>query len=47
MEALCKKGVDMSVTDINGDCPLWMALSNNEEDIALILVRQVRLVDYE
>lgn len=39
VEELCKKGVDMSVTDEKGDCSLWIALSSGLEDIASILVK--------
>lgn len=39
VEALCKKGVDMSLTDKEGNCALWYALERELEDVASILVR--------
>lgn len=39
VEALCKRGADMSVKDENNNCPLWVALDSGEEDIASTLVR--------
>ncbi|KAG8238894.1 hypothetical protein J437_LFUL015179 [Ladona fulva] len=39
VEALCQKGVDMSISDASGNAPLWLALDGGDEDIASILVR--------
>lgn len=39
VEALCRRGIDMSVVDSNNNCPLWTALDAGQEDIASILVR--------
>lgn len=39
VEVLCKNGVDMSVIDEAGSCPLWIALSSQQENIASILVK--------
>lgn len=41
VEALCKKGIDMSVVNSNGDSILWNALElpNFGTEIASILVR--------
>ena len=39
VEALCRRGVDMSVLDAQGRCPLWAALEAEQENVASILVR--------
>lgn len=39
VEELCKRGVDMAVPSSNGDPILWLALTNNQEDIASTLVK--------
>lgn len=39
VDSLCRRGVDMSVPNHQGHCPLWAALSSGQEDIASILVR--------
>ena len=39
VEALCKKGVDMSLPNPQGDCALWYALERELDEIASILVR--------
>lgn len=39
VEALCRRGVDMSLVDSENNCPLWEALESDQDDIAFILVR--------
>lgn len=39
VDSLCRRGVDMSVPNQQGHCPLWAALVSGQEHIASILVR--------
>ena len=38
VKRLCEKGANMNLMDNEGNCPLWQALEQNQEDIASILV---------
>lgn len=39
VEALCAKGVNMNIVDVDNNSPLWLALDSGQEDIAHILVK--------
>lgn len=39
VDALCTRGVSLSAPDNKGDCPLWSALSSDQDDIASVLVK--------
>ncbi|KAG8256339.1 Ankyrin repeat and FYVE domain-containing protein 1 [Homalodisca vitripennis] len=39
VEALCRRGVDLSSVDKQNNCALWAALEKGYEDIAIILVK--------
>jgi len=39
VDGLCKRGVDMSVQNKDGACPLWAALKSEQMDVAEVLVK--------
>ena len=43
VKRLCEKGANMNLLEKDGNCPLWLALELQNEDIASILVSSTLL----
>lgn len=47
VDNLCKRGAAMSFIDKDGSCPIWQALDSGQEDIAQILVRSLKKLQFK